>query len=208
MKNRIRISKMLVFSLIISLLAISGCSIVDQKIRLNYTPLNRTYGLQKDTVVITRTDAVPFVRNNMGEWIVGSLNNVYGIHKADLVSDRNIGDWITDALIQELTKSGYKASYKSELPPGTVYQIAISDINSFMNVNKDVGRVKVVHELKFNINLFHNGQKVKTFAVASRNNQTLVLDASEEENEKIMLQSLQDAMQQVLPEIVALTGKK
>jgi hypothetical protein len=43
--------------------------------------------------------------------------------------------------------------------------------------------------------------------VASRDNSTL-LTASRETKEKIMLQSLQDAMQQIIPGIIALIEKK
>ncbi|NVN89360.1 MAG: hypothetical protein HXX11_02040 [Desulfuromonadales bacterium] len=188
--------------------SLSGCATIDQKIDLSYSPIDRAFGRQSESIVVARANSAPAVRNSRGEWIVGALNNVHGVHKADLLADRNQGEWVTDALLLELKHAGFNATYKDPLPVGATLGIQLSDITSFMNVNRDLFNTEVKQELKFTVDIFQNGSRVKTFAVASRTSQTVALIASADENAKIMLQALQDAMQQVMSEVHAQTQKK
>jgi hypothetical protein len=198
----------LLLGMLFILASLSGCATVDQKIALNYSPINRTFGQHNEAVVVARIESTPFVRNTRGEWIIGSLNNVHGVHMAALLADSNQGEWITEALLLELKHAGYSATYKTPLPAGTIFGIQISNINAFMNVNRDLVSTEIKQELKFTVDLFLNGARIKSFAVASRTNQTVALTASEDENAMIMLQALQDAMQQVMTEVHAQTSKK
>lgn len=198
----------LLFYLVILVSILPGCATVDQKLALNYKPVDRAFGRNSGEVLVSRVDGQSLLRNTKGEWIIGSLNNVYGVRQADLLSDRSLGEWISDALIQELKQAGYSANYAAQLPDGVPRAIVINDINVFMNVNKGTVSSETKHELKFNIDIILNGSKIKTLAVATRDNKTLALTASQEEKELIMRQSLQDAMQQILPEMIALYNKK
>ena len=56
--------------------------------------------------------------------------------------------------------------------------------------------------------VYVNGDKIKTLTVASRDDRTVPLIASQKDKERIMLQSLQDAMQQTIPDIIVLIDKK
>jgi hypothetical protein len=196
------------FAGIVFLASLSGCATVDQKIALNYSPTERSFGRHEGDIFVSRAESAPSERNSRGEWIIGSINNVHGVHQADLLADRSLGDWITDALSLELKKAGYSVICKPDMPAEAPLGIRISMINAFMNANKGVVSMDTRQEMKFTVDLFQLGVKTKTFAVASSNNQTFALSASKEDKEKIMLQSLQDAMLQIIPEINALTVKK
>jgi len=192
----------------IALSTFSGCATVDQKISLNYTPVDRSFGRHSGDIAVSRATPKSPAKNAKGEWIIGSLNNVHGVRQADILSERSMGEWITDALLQELKQAGYTVTYTTFLPPGAPCAVLISDINSFLNVNKGSVSDDTRHELRFNVDLFLHGVKAKSFTVASRNSNTLPFSASKEDQEKILFQSLQDAMLQIIPEIVALTGQK
>ena len=192
--------------MLISLL--SGCATVDQKINLTYKPVDRPFGRNSGDVLVSRSDTVSLLRNSKGEWIVGSLNNVHGVKQADLLSDRTLGDWISDALVQELKQAGYTVTFSAQMPAGVIRAVVINDIEVFMNVNRGTVSADTKQELKFNVDIILSGSKIKTLAIASRDNKTLPLSASQEEKERIMLQSLQDAMQQVIPELIVLFNKK
>lgn len=192
----------------IALSGLPGCATVDQKISLSYAPVESSFGQHSGEIVISRVDPPSPARNSRGEWIIGSINNVHGIHQADLLSDRSLGEWITEALLLELKHAGYTANFNATLPPGTARGVLVTDINASVNVDQGTVSDEVRHELKFNVEVFLNGAKVKTFTLASRDNKTVPLSISKEEKEKIMLQSLQDTMQQIIPEIIALTDKK
>jgi hypothetical protein len=187
--------------------SLASCAAVDQKIALNYAPVDRPFGRHDGEIVISRVEPLSSVQNNKGEWIIGSLNNVHGVHQADLLSDCSLGEWITDAMVLELKHAGYTITSAPSLPAAVSRGILITDINVFLNVNKGLISDQIKHELTFNTEIYLNGAKVKTFTVASRDNSTLLI-ASRETKEKIMLQSLQDAMQQIIPDIIALIGKK
>lgn len=192
----------------IALSLLSGCATVDRKIMLGYAPIDRPFGVQSGDIAVSRVDPPSPARNSKGEWIIGSLNNVHGVRQADILSNRSPGEWITDALLLELKKAGYSVTYSAPLPANTPRGVVISDINAFLNVKQGTVSDETRHELRFNADIFLNGAKAKTFTVTSRDGKTLPLSASTEELERTMLQSLQDAMRQIIPEIVALTGKK
>jgi len=187
---------------------LSGCATFDQKISLTYKPVNRPFGRNSGDIFVSLTEAASLLRNTRGEWIVGSLNNVHGVRQADLLSDRSLGEWISDALVQELKQAGYSATYAAPLAARAAQAIVINDINVFMNVDKGALTVETKQELKFNADIVINGSKIKTFAIAARNKETFPLTASKEEKERIMLQSLQDAMQRLMPELIFLFNKK
>jgi len=186
---------------------LSGCATVDQKISLNYAPTDRSFGNHNGEIVVSRLDPPSAVQNSRGEWIIGSLNNVHGVHRADLLSDRSLGEWISDALVLELKHAGYTVTSAPALPGDVSRGALITDINVHLDVNKGLVSDQIKHELKFNVGVFLNGAKVKTFTVVSHDNSTL-FTAAKEDKEKIMLKSLQDAMQQIVPDIIALIEKK
>lgn len=198
----------LLLGLLLMLTALAGCTTLDQKIVLRYAPIDSSFGQHSGEIIVARDDSPPVIKNTKGEIIIGSLNNVHGVRQADLLTDRNLGEWITDALLLELKHAGYTAIQKPTVPDNAACAVQISDITSVVNVNRDLVKTDVRQELKFNVNLYLNGVRTKTFAVASRNNQTVIWTASEQENENIMFHSLQDTMKQILPEIIALTDKR
>jgi hypothetical protein len=193
---------------LITLIGLNGCATVDQKIGLNYARQISSVDKHSGDITVSHVESKPFEKNAKGEWIIGSLNNVHGVHQADLLSDRNLGEWISDAVLLELRQAGYTVSSSPALPVTAARGIVISDIDVSMNFNKGTVSTDTRHELKFNLSVFLNGIKAKTFSVASRNDRTVPFVATKAEKEKIMLQSLQDAMQQIIPDIIALIDKK
>ena len=198
---------LLIPGLIMALSALAGCATVDQKIALNYAPVDRPFGRHDGEIVVSRVEPPSSVQNSKGEWIIGSINNVHGVHRADLLSDRSLGEWITDAMALELKHAGYTVTSAPSLPAAVSRGILITNINVFLDVNKGLASDQIKHGLTFNVEVFLNGAKVKTFMVASNDNSTL-LTASRETKEKIMLQSLQDDMLQIIPDIIAQIEKK
>jgi hypothetical protein len=201
-------STLFVLTACLALTGLGGCTTVDQKIGLNYARPDSSPARYSGEITVSRVAPRPTARNSNGEWVIGSLNNVHGVHQADLLSDRSPEEWITDALLYELRQAGYTATYKDALPAAVVHGVVITNINAFLTVNKGTVSTDTRHELKFNAEVFVNGDKAKTFTVASRDDRTVPFDASKEEKERIMLQSLQDAMLKIVPEIITLIVKK
>ena len=190
------------------LCCLNGCATTDQKIALNYARSNDSIVKHSGEILVSHVEPTSLTKNALGEWIIGSLNNVYGVHQADVLSDRSLGEWISQAVLHELRQSGYSVSPVPILPVAAVHGILISDIELLFQINKGAVSTESKHELKFNVSVYRNGTKTKTFSVAARDNRTIPLIASIEVKEKIMLQSLQDAMRQIIPDIISLIDKK
>lgn len=187
---------------------LSSCAIVDQKIGLNYARQNDSIVKHTGDIVVSYVEPAGLTKNALGEWIIGSLNNVYGVHQADLLSDRSPGEWISQALLHELRQAGYSATQVSILPASAERGILVTDINLLFLVNKGTVSTETKHELRFSVSLYRNSMKTKTFTVASRDDRTIPMIASKEDKERIMLQSLQDAMKQIIPDLIVLIDKK
>jgi hypothetical protein len=199
------------FSLFIGLTilcGLNGCATVDQKIGLNYARQNDSIIKHTGDIVVSHVESSSISKNASGEWVIGSLNNVHGVHQADLLSDRSPGEWIAQALLHELKQSGYAVSSAAMLPTTVSRGILVSDIELLFQVNKGTVSTDTKHGLKFNVSVFRNGSKTKTFSVASRDDRTIPLIASAEDKEKILLHSLQDSMSQLIPDIITLIDKK
>jgi hypothetical protein len=192
----------------LTLFWLGGCTTIDQKIGLNYARNYDSLVRHSGDITVTREVSQPTAKNSRGEWIIGSLNNVYGVHQADLLSDHSPEEWITDALLFELRQAGYTVTYAESFPAAGARGITITNINAFLTINKGTVSTDTKQELKFNLEIFLNGDKIKTLTVASRDSRTVPFDASREEQEKIMLQSLQSAMQRIIPETMTLIDKK
>src|SRR5512141_310636 len=136
MTSRSLIMKKIILAGCVMLAVLPGCTMVDQNITLRYAQLDRAFGRQSAQIFVARVDPVGSVRNNRGEWIIGSLNKVHGVHQADLVSDRSLGVWISDALILELKHAGYAASQVPALPADAANGILISGIRSYLDTDK------------------------------------------------------------------------
>lgn len=207
MNSRFPLPATLLLGALLVFSGLSGCATVDQKIALSYAPAGRPFGNHNGEITVSRLDPPSAVKNSKGEWIIGSLNNVHGVHQADLLSDRSLGEWISDALLLELKHAGYTVTSAPSLPGGVSRGILITDINAYLDVNMGLVSDQSKHELRFNVDVFLNGAKAKTFTVVSRDSSTLFTTAKENK-EKIMLTSLQNAMQQIVPDIIALIEKK
>lgn len=189
-------------------LCLGGCAVIDQKIGLNYASPEQALVKHTGDITVIRVDPKDASKNSRGEWIIGSLNNANGVHQADLLADRSTAEWISDALLLELRQAGYTANYADSLSATTAHALAITDIHVVLALDKGVVSTDTRQELKFNVEVFRNSDKLKTFSVAARDNRTLPFNASQADQEAIMLKSLQDAMRQIVPDIMALIDKK
>lgn len=186
----------------------AGCATVDQKISLNYSQVDRPFGRHAGAIMVVVSPAQKTVKNSMGEIVIGTLNNANGVHKADIIANRSYEEWVSEGIMRELQVLGYSASLRNKLPPDLQNGIHISNILAALEVNKGITCDDTKQQLQFTVELFAKGEKVKTFTVASNDRRTVGLSASNTELEKIMRSSLQEAMLQIIPEIIAITAPR
>lgn len=198
----------ILFLLAVSVCVFTGCATVDQKISLHYNQVDRSFGRHTGPVIVAMAPNKPSARNEVGETIIGAQNNANGIHKADILADKSIEEWIGEALLRELKAVGYSATISPQIPVNAQHGVLVSNILISLNINKGVASDDSKQQLKFNVDLFQKGIKIKSFTVASNDNRTIPISVSKSELEKIMLSSLQEAMLQIIPEIISVTTAK
>lgn len=92
-------SKFLIVSLMISL---SGCAFGTRRPILSYTavtPIRTPNNIAIKVVV--------FEDSRVNKKTIGEVKNAYGMKTADVITDTNIAEWITNALKSELRNAGY-----------------------------------------------------------------------------------------------------
>ncbi len=183
--------------LIILSLSIFGCATVDEKIILKYEPSPNIYERRSGVINISKALQSQKQSNN-GDWLVGSLNNANGVKRASLFANRSNVDFIVDAIMVELKQIGYTPKIKQK-PTGNA--IFISDISSFFNVNKGLVTYDLEHKITFNVDLYRNGQKVKSFLVFYQDSETVPPVKVSSQEEKMLTKSAQKAVTQIIKEL-------
>ena len=189
-------------------LTTGGCAIVDQKVGLSYARPELYQTRHSGDIALLRPAATATGRNAAGDWVIGSLNNTHEVHQADIISDRSTTEWIADALLYELRQAGYQASYMDSLPQGVARGVTITSVRTDIAVNRGTVSSDARHDLRFSVDVYLNGDRAKTFSVTSRDERTVPFTASREELEGLLVQSLQEAMRRLIPDIIALIDKK
>lgn len=196
------------FMLIAATVLLAGCATVDQQISLNYNQLEKPFGRHNGTVVVAIAPSKSGSKNEKGDTIVGALNNANGVHKANILAANTLEEWIGEAILKELRVLGFSAEIRLQIPADAPNGILLSNLLLSFNVNKGIVTDDAKQSLKFNVDLLAKGAKIKTFTVSSSDNRTIPLYASRRELEQIMGSSLQEAILQIIPEIIALTSPR
>lgn len=193
---------------LLSVIFITGCATVDQKISLGYSQVDRPFGRHSGTVVVAISPSKVSTKNDKGEIIVGALNNANGVHQANILADNSFEEWIMESLLRELQVLGFTARVQPQIPGDAQNGIQISNTRISLDVNQGIVSDDARQLLQFSVDLYSKGSKVKTFTVASRDTRIIPFSASRTELEKIMRSSLQEAMLQIIPEIISLNATK
>ena len=166
-------------------LQISGCAFGTRHPLLTYTPLAKSSEPRNISVYVE-----PFKDERTERNVIGHVRNGWGMKTADVVTDTDISQWVTDALKTELGNGGYVVvKDRTDLVAGgeviTVY------CDSFMQYE---GTVTLGAILKKNgetlIDKKYTGKATNLNWAATAKSYGLTLD-----------KSLQNAMQQIIADI-------
>lgn len=190
-------------ALLALLAALTACSATDQSIRLAYAPLDHSFGRHSGEIVVSRQETPAPQRTATGEYLVGAFNNVHGVPQADIRAAVTPGEWMAEALTLELKQAGYSATLAPQPPATAPRAVVLTNIRCYLNVNSGLVTDEARQELRFEVDLLRNGSRIKSFSIASRDTKTVPFSISRQELEQMLLQSLQDAMHQIVPAVIA-----
>lgn len=155
MKIRAHVVRLLVLSGFFSL--ITGCAFGTRRANLTYMPAPGTRGLGPTAAMASTAPTAPgaplvlvqFADQRSDKRAIGEVRNGWGMRTADVVAETDVAEWVTQAVMTELEKTGYKIA-KVNTPTTapvltgdilTVYCTALfsyeGEVSFFARVKKD-----------------------------------------------------------------------
>ncbi len=175
------------FIIILLVIFLSGCAFATRKTFLEYKAITPIRNPNNVTIEVT-----PFEDDRPNRDTIGNVKNIFGVKTANILSEINISQWITDALKSELENAGYKIVEK-----GTRNKIQGIVMKVYCNTLVDYqGEVIIKVLLKRQNNILLN--KVY-YGQSSSLSGVVVLTLKSYRN--ILEKSLQQAMIQVVSDV-------
>ncbi len=181
--------------LFLFLLAVAGCATLEKPVDLTYGRFVNATGGSGELFV-----AEPMMKQNLaalpsGKQIIGRAGD------ADVVIRESPADWLRSALVEELSAAGYDPKKVDALPAGVSRGVKATIITLSANQSSSVLTVTTVAEVKLEVQLWKNGQPIKTLTVSARD-QDEGIDRSSEPIRWALEKTLQRAMQDLVPDII------
>lgn len=176
---------LLLFALV---LCLSGCAFGTRKPMLTYT--TTLPAVSKNNIAVK---VLPFKdERTWSKDKIGDVKNAYGMRCADIIPQNNVSEWITDALKKELSNAGYSVSDDSTVSntiEGAVLEVYT---DAYWNYG---GRVRLSIALK------RGGKMLFHKQYSAEKNCGMQWAATAASFAKTLELTLQDAMQQIIPDI-------
>jgi hypothetical protein len=182
-------------SLIVALLA--GCSSVDQRINLTYDVAGGAKGGSGELFIAGPEEVYNAVKKPSGEVIIGSVQGT----NRDIVAINNIEHWINLALADELRVAGYDVKPVNKLSGNAARGIKVIVSKIAANQTADLMTVTTMADMKISVEIWKKGTRVTTQGITVTNEKKGI-NHSEKPIEIIMKETLQNALQQLLPTII------
>jgi hypothetical protein len=182
-------------SFIFSLL--TGCASVNQNVNLTYDVAVDAKGGSGELFLAGPEETYNAVKQPSGEMILGSVKGT----DRNVVTRSNVGDWIMVAFMEELRAAGYNVKPINELPGNAAKGLKIIVSKVTANQTTELVTITTTVDMKIFVEIWKNGTKMITLGTGSTIEKKGI-DRSEKPIELAMKETLQNALQQLLPGII------
>jgi hypothetical protein len=177
------------------LLIAAGCVTSEKRVDLTYARFVNTKGGSGQVFV-----AEPVMKQHpatlpSGGRIVGKAEG------ADIIVNEDPAKWLLSALVQELSAAGYEVRTVPALPAGVSKGVEPTVLTLSADQSSGVVIVTTVTAIKLEAQLWKNGQIIKTLTAGARDHEE-GRDGSSEPIRSALEKTLQQAMQELIPDIV------
>ncbi|MCI4627143.1 MAG: hypothetical protein L3V56_14440 [Candidatus Magnetoovum sp. WYHC-5] len=187
------------------ILFISGCAFVDQKVELQYDTVSahviNSNSVKEKLLLSKNMDNVNLSKNESGKLIIGTVRNGYGMHTADVVTDKDVGDWIINAFKDEFSIFGYDVNIVDKLPVDIAKGINLVILRVFVDQDPGFFTVGAISDIQFNVEIWKDSVKVKTVNVIGKADERNLASFSNDK-ELSLKKALQDALKKSIHEII------
>lgn len=143
----------------------SGCAFVDQKVDLTYEKQGISDSGEGKLYLEKPKKLKNLETNEEGYYIVGTVENTYGMRTADCITKHDISDWVAGALISELKHAGYEVVPVEELAENINKGIAIKILKVWVDQDPGFWTVGAESNVHYIVDVFKYGKKVASLDI-------------------------------------------
>lgn len=103
----------------------SGCAFGTRRATLGYAPIRGTFAPITPGASLV---LVQFADQRSDKRAIGEVRNGWGMRTADVVAETDVAEWVTQAVMTELEKTGYKIAKVNTLSTPTTAPVLTGDI--------------------------------------------------------------------------------
>ncbi len=134
MKTHARVTHLFVMGVFLSMAA--GCAFGNRHATLVYPPEEGTMDPGPGVAEASPAPAVtgepiillPFADERSQKKFIGEVRNGWGMHTADVVTEDNIANWVTEAIKIELGKAGYNVTKVEDLSSPSSSRVVAGEV--------------------------------------------------------------------------------
>lgn len=179
-----------------------GCAFGDRHVSLLYEPVDDTYAVQERVAVVTFVDERP--RDRLQD--VGEVRNGYGMVTANVridtkkqqLENQDIGQWVANALVEELRRAGADVQCFDSAQAAAGYPVIVSGSVSQLWVNM---YMQYDAKIRTNVRITRNGEVVFEGPIKG-DYETMAWFGSRSDYEKALRKTLQAWIRNTMPHLV------
>ena len=92
---------------------------------------------------------------------------------ADVITENDIGNWLVDALSQELSVAGYSIKTVSELPNDVSKGLDLTILKVYVDQDPGFTSVGAISDVQFEVEIWKNGIKAKALKIAAKGDERI-----------------------------------
>ena len=199
----------LISIMLFSVLLISGCVTVNQRVDLLYEPTGTAKGGFGEFNLTEAPDIRPHSGEKIGgQWVLGNIFDKDGEKVANVVTSRSPNDLIIDVFSQELKSSGYKAvQVIKSLPTGVGKGLRIVDVKIDLDKTTKLFMSEATCSVKITVQPWRDGNATNTLKYEAVLTTSKITDRDRIVTD-ILQKTLQKVMAKAMPEIVGIIEQK
>jgi hypothetical protein len=182
----------------------SGCVRYAKNVSILYEPITTVRGGNGTIQLVSSPDQQ--TKSENVKWVIGIVKNDENMKIDEILSPLSATEIVKDAFAQELKRTGYSVVSATVRSAEQAKVINLAGVDVKLDQLSDVADIKATCSLVISLDFYKNGQLVKKLQYQSKSSETAIKDRNLLAN-KVLHEAIQSAMQQAVPDVIAIFEK-
>lgn len=182
---------------------ITSCASLDQRIDLIYENVVHSKGGSGELFISKPIEKYNALKKPSGALVVGMVKGT----EREIITHDSTSDWVMLAFVQEFYTAGYNVKTVAELPADAPKGIKVTISELAANQIPGTLIIKTDSKIKLMVDLWKNGKLVKTLTTEAGHADE-GLDRSAKPISILLKKTMQNLMQQLVPDIIKAIEEK